>query len=139
MRVVLDTNTAVSGLLWAGAPRQILDAARADVITLHTSPELLEELADVLSRPKFTRRLAQIDESVEEVIAGYRALCTIVTPESLSPVIRADPDDDAVVACAVGAHATIIVSGDGHLLDLANYGDIQIVTSRAMVELLAVG
>ena len=49
----------VSGVLWQGPPRQVLDAARAGKITLFTTPFLLAELQDVLSRPKFARRLAQ--------------------------------------------------------------------------------
>jgi len=52
MRVVADTNTIVSGLLWRGAPRQVLDAARDGMITLFTSAILLAELEDVLKRAK---------------------------------------------------------------------------------------
>lgn len=53
MRLVLDTNTIVSGFLWKGPPHRLLNVAktRRD-ITLHTSPKMLAELADVLSRDK---------------------------------------------------------------------------------------
>ncbi len=47
-RIVPDTNIVVSGLLWRGNPRRILDAARDRIIKLYTSPVLLEELEDVL-------------------------------------------------------------------------------------------
>jgi putative PIN family toxin of toxin-antitoxin system len=50
MRVVADTNIAVSGLLWRGNPRRVLDAARDSIIELFTSTNLLEELEDVLGR-----------------------------------------------------------------------------------------
>jgi len=53
MQVVADTNIVISGLLWRGNPRQILDAARDGIIGLFTSFMLLEELEDVLSREKF--------------------------------------------------------------------------------------
>jgi putative PIN family toxin of toxin-antitoxin system len=52
MRVVADTNIVVSGLLWRGGPRQILDAARDGVIELFTSGALLDELEEVLTREK---------------------------------------------------------------------------------------
>lgn len=48
MRIVADTNTVVSGLLWRAAPRQLIDAGRELRITLITSPVRLTELADVL-------------------------------------------------------------------------------------------
>jgi uncharacterized protein len=44
MRVVADTNTIVSGLLWRGAPRKVLDEARKGTIELFTSVILLAEL-----------------------------------------------------------------------------------------------
>ena len=44
-------------------------------------------------------------------------------------VVAADPDDDKFIECAVTAGATVIVSGDHHLLDLGTYGDIQILTA----------
>ena len=40
MRVVADTNVIVSGLLWKGNPRQLLDAARNGTIDLLTSAVL---------------------------------------------------------------------------------------------------
>jgi len=51
----------------------------------------------------------------------------------ITPVILADPDDDAVLACAVAARAEIIVSGDSHLLDLKDYEGILIVTAAHLL------
>ena len=59
MRVVLDTNTFASALLSIhGPPRRLLDAARAQVFELCSSPVLVAELLDVVSREKFAKRLA---------------------------------------------------------------------------------
>ena len=44
-------------------------------------------------------------------------------------MILDDPDDDAVLACALAAQAEVIVSGDGHLLSLKNYEGIDILTA----------
>ena len=41
MRVTADTNTVISGLLWRGNPRKILDAARDGIIDLFTTQELV--------------------------------------------------------------------------------------------------
>lgn len=110
MRVVADTNTIVSGLLWSGAPRHVLNAARTGRLQLFTSAELLVELEDVLQRQKFAQRLALAGISAHELVLGYAALATLVKPATIAPVIVADPDDDAVIACAIAARAEIIVS-----------------------------
>lgn len=134
MRVVPDTNVVVSGLLWRGAPRRVLDAARDGIIELYTSLDLLEELEDVLSRDKFAKRLEATGVTVRDLINGYSALATVIESNKIEPVILQDPDDDVVLACALTANCEIIVSGDDDLLGLKQYKEIRILTA---VELLA--
>ena len=62
MRLVLDTNTVISGLLWKRSPHRLLSlAGERREISLHTSPKLLAELADVLSRAKLAGQLQQFE------------------------------------------------------------------------------
>jgi predicted nucleic acid-binding protein len=77
---------------------QILDAARAGRITLFTTPVLLAELQDVLTRPKLARRLAQAGVDATTLVVGFAALAVLVRPANIPPVVLADPDDDAVLA-----------------------------------------
>lgn len=56
----------------------------------------------------------------------------LVTPASIRRVAR-DPDDDAVLACALSAQADLIVSGDAHLLNLKSYQRIAIVAAAEAV------
>jgi putative PIN family toxin of toxin-antitoxin system len=133
MRVVADTNIVVSGLLWRSNPRRVLDAARKGTLDLFTSAILLAELEDVLSRDKFAKLLASIDATPHALVLGYAALSSVIEPAQIEPVILADPDDDAVLACAIAARGEIIVSGDSHLLDLKQYQGIRILTAATLV------
>jgi len=133
MRVVADTNVVVSGLLWRGNPRQILDAAREGKMDLFTSFVLLEELEDVLTREKFAARLQAAKVTAHELILGYAALAAVIEVEAIDPVILADPDDDDVLACALRAHANVIASGDSHLLDLKQHHGIRILTAAELL------
>jgi putative PIN family toxin of toxin-antitoxin system len=123
----------VSGLLWFGAPREVLDAARGGRLHLLTSTELLVELEDILQRPKFAQRLALAGTSAHELVLGYAALATLVKPAAIEPVIISDPDDDAVLACAVAAQAEVVVSGDSHLLDLEQFQNILILRAAELI------
>ena len=134
MRLVLDTNTAVSGLLWSGPPSLVIDAAIVGSVSLFTSAALLDELLDVLQRPKLARRLALRGLTAAELLAEYAKLTVVVSPTPLPAPVSVDPDDDAVLACALAAQAEAIVSGDHHLLDLKIYQGIPILTA---LELLA--
>ena len=132
-RLVTDTNTVVSGFLWRGSPFLLVEAARAGAAQLFTSPALLAELQRVLARPKFTRRFALAGLTPAGLLSDYVKVSTLVVPPATPPVITADPDDDAVLACAVAANADVIVSGDRHLLALGSYQGIPILTAAAML------
>jgi uncharacterized protein len=71
-----------------------------------------------------------------QIFEGYAALTTVVVPAIISPTIIDDPDDDAVLACAVAAKADLVVSGDPHLLKLGQYEGVPIVTPALAVERL---
>lgn len=135
MRATLDTNTVISGLLWHGPPHQVLKAAEADddVLELFTSDELLAELEEVLSRPKFAARLRLANKTVRDVVEEFAHAAEIVIPEPIEPVVTRDPDDDAVIACAVASQSDVIVSGDNHLLDLSEFQDIRILKAAELL------
>jgi putative PIN family toxin of toxin-antitoxin system len=137
VRAVADTNTVVSGLLWHGVPRKFLDTARAGAISLYTSDALLAELVEVLPRKKLAKRVAASGMSVEELARRYALLAQRVIPAEIDPVVLADPDDDRVLACALGAQADLIVSGDPHLRNLKAYQGIPIVTAAEALTRIA--
>ncbi|MCC7486903.1 MAG: putative toxin-antitoxin system toxin component, PIN family [Burkholderiales bacterium] len=98
MRVVADTNTIVSGLLWTGASRALLDAARDRRISLYTSAALLEELAQVLPRAKFARRVVASRMSIPRLVRRYARLAQRIVPADIGPAVPGDPDDAAALA-----------------------------------------
>lgn len=136
MRIVIDTNTAVSGLLWEGTPARLLDLANENEIDIFTSAALLKELRVVLLRAKFARRIERAQTSVEELLLAYQAVACCVSTTTVPRVVPTDPDDDQVIACALAAHANLIVSGDSDLLDLKQHHDIRIVTAKQAVDII---
>ena len=137
MKLVLDTNVLVSGLLWNGPPARILDRVDAGLDRLFISRALLLELADVLSRPKFIKTFQRFQEDPRDLIAAVAARAVVLEAKPLStPVVLVDPADDHVLACALTAGVKIIISGDEHLLRLSKIGHIAILTPAAYVRKL---
>jgi putative PIN family toxin of toxin-antitoxin system len=136
VRLVLDTNAAVSGLLWHGNPGKLIDAAQAGRLILCASAPLLAELHGVLGREKFAKHLQARGLTATQIFEGYTALTTVVVPAIIPPAIIDDPDDDAVLACAVAAKADLVVSGDPHLVKLEQYEGIPIVAPAEAVKRL---
>lgn len=128
MRLVLDTNVVVSALLWQGTPYRLLEAVRGrQGVHLYSSAVLLEELAEVLTRPMATKRLALIGLTPRQILSDYLDVTELVSPDTTPAVIAADADDDHVLAAAVSAGAELIVSGDHHLLTLVRHQGIAIL------------
>lgn len=136
MRIVVDTNTVLSGLLWQGPPRRLLDLARLGTFTLCTSPTLLAEFAEVVARDKFVHRVSAAGLSPLEFVQDYERLADIVDPQPLAAPACRDPDDDHVLACALTAQANLIVSRDKDLLVLHPYHGIEIVPAATAVQRL---
>jgi putative PIN family toxin of toxin-antitoxin system len=126
----------LSGLLWQGAPRRLMDLGRDQKVILITSLALLAELAEVLGRDKFAVRIRQAKLSAKGLVEDYAGIAHVIeAPALLQPVSR-DPDDDQVLACALAAQVDAIVSGDDDLLSLGSFQDIAILTAAQVLEKL---
>jgi putative PIN family toxin of toxin-antitoxin system len=131
--IVFDTNVFVAAVTSReGVSARLLLAARAGRFQLVVSPLLLDELSDVLARPKFRRYLSI--EDAHRFVDAVRELAVLVDdpPEGDDPITD-DPDDDFLVLLAEVAEADIVVSGDPDLTALQRPG-LVVMTPRALLE-----
>lgn len=131
MRIVLDPNVLVSAIIGSGPPAQILDAWSRGEIDLVASEHLLEELAEVLARPKLAAHIST--EEAASFVALLRDASILVEDSSDPPRRSSDPDDDYLPALAETAAARL-VSGDSHLLALSH--ELPVMSPRQFLELL---
>ena len=130
MRVVVDTNTVISGIARAvGNPYQILELWRQGTIELLSSTATVTELERVLTYPR-VRKLHQLsDEQMKRFVALYRTQTTHVVVNFALHAVESDPDDNMIIELAVAGNARYIVTGDKkHLLPLGRYQGIEIVS-----------
>lgn len=130
-RIVADTNSLVSRLL---LPKSVPAKAVRKAVNdgqLLVSDATLEELADVLSRPKFDRYV-----SVEDRQEFIRVLSRVAEwVDILSPIKACrDPKDDKFLEVAINGEADLIVTGDKGLLALHRFRGVEIITPREYVE-----
>jgi hypothetical protein len=126
-KVVLDTNTLISGILWDGNEARVIEEAENNKVQLFILQKLLQELEGVLKREKFTRKLEGKESTVEQAVAKIALIATLIEPAKKINIIKDDPDDNRVLECAVTARADVIISGDKHLLKLQTYSGIDIL------------
>ena len=134
-RAVLDPNVLVSAFISqrGGAPDRIVRAWREGAFELVVSPQLIAELTDVLTRPKFARQAAEgrADAYIAALAGDALQIDDPPDPPSVSP----DSGDDYLIALARAARADVIVSGDSHLTQLSD-ATPPVLTPRQFAEQL---
>jgi putative PIN family toxin of toxin-antitoxin system len=134
MRLVLDVNVWISGLLWQGVPRQIIDLARSGAITVFVSEPILSELEEVLVRSKFQSKMRSLGVSSQDLLSLVRQLSQVcVAVEVNVPNLR-DPDDAVILGTAIAAKAMLLVSGDLDLLVLEEFAGIPILNPVSFLD-----
>ena len=134
MRVVIDTNVLVSGVINPhGPPGRILDEVLAGAFTVLYDDRIMSEYREVLARPAFDFNLTDIDalldfiEMTGEPVPGLRLL--IVLP---------DRRDLPFLEVAAIGHADALITGNiRHFKPRRGQHDVYVCTPAEFVRSLA--
>jgi putative PIN family toxin of toxin-antitoxin system len=129
VNIVCDTNVLISGVLFGGHAREILQLASRGVLINFISPDILREAERVLGRSKFGLR----PEHVLEIMALFKDTFEIVIPSLEVQAIQSNPEDNHVIEAALAARAEFIISGDKYLLNLAEWEGIHVVSPAQFI------
>lgn len=136
MNAVIDTSVYISSLLQKqGVPAQVIDAWRAQLFEIVTSPAIVEEVRCTMARSRIRRKYNLTNEQIGKFI--YLLLTdTIVVPGTaeVGDANLRDPKDEIILACVVDSSADVLVTSDKDLLVLGRYRGVPIVTPRQFVD-----
>lgn len=132
LKVVIDTNVFVSGLLTEGGNPSIVIKAwkRTQKYQIFVTEEIIQEILRVMKRLKVD---ADIIKDWDKTI---REKAIQVAPVRKIEVIKEDSQDNKFLECAIGSHADYIVSGDRHLKKLNEFEGIKIVNAKEFLDIL---
>ncbi len=132
MRIVLDTNVLVSGLLsGTGPPGRIVSLLPESLFVLCIDDRILAEYGEVLRRPHLglhpetvERLLADLEEEGERVVG-------LPLPERLP-----DPSDEPFLEIAVAAGADFLVTGNLRHFPARSRHGVEVLSPRAFLDAL---
>lgn len=130
LKVVMDTNVFVLGVIFSGPPYQILNAWQSGEFELVVSQEILDEyrrVGEILAKERPKIDLDPILNFVIEHAKVYKSA-------KLKEPICEDPDDDRFFACALAGGSKIIISGDKYLLKVSGYEGIEVLKPRDFMD-----
>jgi len=144
MKIVLDTNVLISGILWKGPPNDILKHIEmSEKIELVQCTETFNEFKEVIKRGKFAEIIVKRQLEISHILASIITLSKFyLISEQVRDKIRNevninDTDDLKFISLAVEANAKYVVSGDYHLLNLDRYNNIKIVDSAEFLKIIS--
>ena len=119
MKVVLDTNVLLSGLMFPdGIPGRIVAAWVQAEFEVTISLEQLAEIGRVLAYPKIRRILKWDDRQIEQFIKQLYVRSEVIELGTTEVEMPRNPSDMPILATLVAAKADLIVTGDRDLLAL---------------------
>ena len=134
IRIVVDTNVVISGLLFGGVPGDVIDGTARKGVQLLVSKEIIHEYINVLSYPKFDLTEDEIEYLLYQIILPRSEIVTTRVQDHV--ILADDPSDDKFLVCAACGKADYLISGDAHLAALGRYEHTLITTPAEFMKLL---
>jgi len=135
LRVILDTNIVISALHKPDSDADIiLNLAldeEAGLLQLCLSKAILTEYLEVLSRNKFKYFNRA---KTQAMLGAIKRISFWVSPKVNIDLIKADPEDNKFLECALEARADFIITGNTRHFPFKKFKTTRIVTPREFIE-----
>ena len=132
MKIVLDANVFISSFFWGGNPKLIVERIVIGKDELFITKEILDEIEDVIRRPKFHTD----NDRINYFISLIEEIGNKITPQILVKNGSRDRTDNKYIECGITANVDYIISGDIHLLELKKYESIKIVSAKNYLDIV---
>jgi putative PIN family toxin of toxin-antitoxin system len=124
-RILLDTNVYISAILFKGKPRIILQEVIEEKVTAFISKEILIELENTLTKPKFKLT----NEFIQIVISEIRDLTKLISTTPLNNYLDLrDRNDYHILEAAFSTDIDYLITGDKDLISLNKIREFKIVS-----------
>ena len=134
MRVIVDTNIIVSGLISpAGPPGKIVEALLQGLLVPVMSPATLAELQAVLSRPRLRRLFECAGIEATEFLDEFREFTEIIEPEPVDIPVRDENDRIFLELAATRPPVDFLITGDQDF-ERQQYADVPVISAALFVK-----
>lgn len=132
LKVCIDTNVWISGIVFEGAPKEIIKLALKKKFSLITSDIILEEL-----RRNLSLKFEITPYKIKFLLRQISQVSDVYKPRGTVAVVRDRHDDNLILETAWIGRVKYLVTGDKqHLLPLKIFRNIKIVDPATFLNLI---
>src|SRR3989338_5589119 len=128
MKITVDTNVLISATFWYGDSFRILERVENKEIELILSHEIIKEYEEVLAYNEIQEKIQAKQLTMKQTIQKIQTMATLVYPIEKVNVVKDDPDDNAILECALEGKVDFVITSDKHLLKLQEFKGMKILT-----------
>jgi putative PIN family toxin of toxin-antitoxin system len=136
LRITLDTNVLISGTFWEGEAYEIMKLIEQKKALCFLSKEILDEYNRVMHSDEIIEKAGEHHLKIKSAVIKVIEICTIVEPLQKVIAVEEDPEDNKILECALEANADYVITYDGHLLKLKEFGDIKIISPSEFLKIV---
>ena len=132
MKVVFDSNVLISGYLFGGKPKIMIEYVKNKNLFLYSSKETIREFKRVLKYEKFKLKNSEINN----IIKDYISISQCIKIANNINLIKEDITDNVFLSLAIESKSDYIISGDRHILSVKNNFHIPILTVSEFIDII---
>ncbi len=134
MRVIVDTNILISGLIsQSGPPAKIIDAILKGHIIPIMSPATFAELEEVLHRPQLQRYFRRVELTPYQLLNQLELITQIIKPRTSHTPIRDNKDRPFIELAATRPAPDFIITGDKDFEE-NHYENVPVISASLFVK-----
>ena len=130
LRVTLDTNILISGSFWTGDSFKILELIDKKQIGCVLSKEIIAEYDRIVNGDDIVEKSEDKSLILSKIVQKVMLNSEIVEPKTRLNIVKNDHSDNMIIECAIERKADFIITNDNHLLKLAEFEGVKIVTPK---------
>lgn len=123
-------NVWISAFRFKGKPLELILKALEGEVEIFISQGIIDETLRVLPE-----KSGASDDELKRALEVTNGAATKVEPKVILDVVKDDPDDNKIVACAVSAGAQAIITADYDLLRMGVYDSIRMMRVEDLLSL----
>jgi len=134
VRVIVDTNIIVSGLISSsGPPAKIVNALLQGLLVPVLSLDTLAELEAVLMRPRLQALFSRAGVEAEEFLTEFRRLAEIIESEPVDISVRDEKDRIFLELAATRPPVDFLITGDRDF-ERKQYAGVPVISAALFVK-----
>ncbi len=130
MKITVDTNVLISATFWNGDSQRIIELVENKELVLVLSQDILKEYKEVIQYDDIQKKIERNSLVLRYTFLKIIQISTLVEPSKSIFLVKDDPDDNAILECALEGEVDYIISQDKHLLKIKELQGIQIITPK---------